>query len=485
LLFNSYIFILLFLPLTVCGYFLINKKNTKIASAYLLGMSLWFYAYFNLAYLPLIVGSIAINFGLNKLMRHVDSKGKRKAIMLLGVLLNIGVLFYYKYYDFFAENVNAVFGADMTLLNLILPLGISFFTFQQVSYMVDSYHGEVPDYPILDYALFVTFFPQLIAGPIVLHSEVVPQFMDQSKRKFNSQNFARGMFAFALGLAKKVLLADVFGIAVGYAFGNVELLDSTNAIIGAVSYVFQMYFDFSGYSDMAIGLGWMFNIELPVNFNAPLTSRNCKEFWRRWHITLGRFFTRYIYFPLGGSRKGTLRTCINSLVVFAISGLWHGANWGYVIFGLNWGIMQVVNIFVEKWWKKIPGFLQWLGMYVAVVHNAVFAQAASVKDACTLIGKMYTFDFGPIAQEITDGFRPMEVELFLYDIVGKFVSMPAWAGLALYMIGGYVLVLGVKCAAQLVREFKPNWKNALVTIALTGLSILSFSGVSTFLYFNF
>ena len=255
MLFNSYIFVLLFLPLSVAGYFLLNRRNTRLATAYLLGMSLWFYAYFNVAYLPLIVGSILVNFSLNKLMRRFTAKNARKAVMLAGVAINIGVLFYYKYYDFFATNVNSLFGTHWTLLNLVLPLGISFFTFQQVSYMIDSYKGEVPDYPLLDYALFVTFFPQLIAGPIVLHKEIVPQFMDKSKRRFQWENFSRGLYAFALGMAKKVLLADVFGIAVNYAFGNPAALNSTNALIGAVGYIFQMYFDFSGYGDMAVGLG--------------------------------------------------------------------------------------------------------------------------------------------------------------------------------------------------------------------------------------
>ena len=344
MLFNSYIFVLLFLPLSVAGYFLLNRRNTRLATAYLLGMSLWFYAYFNVAYLPLIVGSILLNFSLNKLMRRFPAQRVRKGIMLLGVFINIGVLFYYKYYDFFATNVNSLFGAHWTLLNLVLPLGISFFTFQQVSYMIDSYKGEVPDYPLLDYALFVTFFPQLIAGPIVLHSEIVPQFMDPAKRRFQWENFSRGLYAFALGMAKKVLLADVFGIAVNYAFANIPSLNSTNALIGAVGYIFQMYFDFSGYGDMAVGLGLMFNIEIPNNFLAPLRARNVREFWKRWHITLTRFFTRYVYFPLGGSRVGKWKTMRNMLAVWAFTGLWHGASWNFVL----WGLIFFVLLTLEK-----------------------------------------------------------------------------------------------------------------------------------------
>ena len=485
MLFNSYIFVLLFLPLSVAGYFLLNRRNTRLATAYLLGMSLWFYAYFNVAYLPLIVGSILVNFSLNKLMRRFTAKNARKAVMLAGVAINIGVLFYYKYYDFFATNVNSLFGTHWTLLNLVLPLGISFFTFQQVSYMIDSYKGEVPDYPLLDYALFVTFFPQLIAGPIVLHKEIVPQFMDKSKRRFQWENFSRGLYAFALGMAKKVLLADVFGIAVNYAFGNPAALNSTNALIGAVGYIFQMYFDFSGYGDMAVGLGKMFNIDIPNNFNSPLRSRNVKEFWKRWHITLTRFFTYYIYFPLGGSRRGTLRTCVNTMIVFTISGLWHGAGWGYILFGVNWGITQLIDMFVGKWWKKVPGALQWLCLHLFTVLNAVLFRAVTLGDAATLIQRIFAFDFGPLAQEIYEGFRPAEVEFVLYDILGRFVHMPDWMGAVLFFGLAYYLILFAKNTSERIRDFAPTARTMITTIVLLTLSILSFSGVSTFLYFNF
>ena len=206
MLFNSYIFVLLFLPLSVAGFFLLNRRNTRLATAYLLGMSLWFYAYFNVAYLPLIVGSILLNFSLNKLMRRFPAQRVRKGIMLLGVFINIGVLFYYKYYDFFATNVNSLFGAHWTLLNLVLPLGISFFTFQQVSYMIDSYKGEVPDYPLLDYALFVTFFPQLIAGPILKYYDIASQI---DKRQVTLPLFNEGAVRFLQGLAKKVIIANI------------------------------------------------------------------------------------------------------------------------------------------------------------------------------------------------------------------------------------------------------------------------------------
>ena len=480
MLFNSYIFVLLFLPLSVVGYFLLNRRNTRVATAYLLGMSLWFYAYFNVAYLPLIVGSILLNFSLNKLMRRFPAQRVRKGIMLLGVFINIGVLFYYKYYDFFATNVNSLFGAHWTLLNLVLPLGISFFTFQQVSYMIDSYKGEVPDYPLLDYALFVTFFPQLIAGPIVLHSEIVPQFMDPAKRRFQWGNFSRGLYAFALGMAKKVLLADVFGIAVNYAFANIPSLNSTNALIGVVGYIFQMYFDFSGYGDMAVGLGLMFNIEIPNNFLAPLRARNVKEFWKRWHITLTRFFTRYVYFPLGGSRKGLLRTCINTMVVFFVSGFWHGAGWGYILFGVNWGIAQVIDIFIEKWWKKVPGALQWLCTFAFTVMNVAFFRAATVGDAMAIFQRIGAIDIRiGSRRRFTKASAPWKWNSCC--TISSAAWLPCRIGWAscCSLAWRFYLILFSKSASERIRDFTPRAANMATTIGMLTLSILSFSGVST------
>ena len=424
MLFNSYIFVLLFLPLSVAGYFLLNRRNTRLATAYLLGMSLWFYAYFNVAYLPLIVGSILLNFSLNKLMRRFPAQRVRKGIMLLGVFINIGVLFYYKYYDFFATNVNSLFGAHWTLLNLVLPLGISFFTFQQVSYMIDSYKGEVPDYPLLDYALFVTFFPQLIAGPIVLHSEIVPQFMDPAKRRFQWGNFSRGLYAFALGMAKKVLLADVFGIAVNYAFANIPSLNSTNALIGVVGYIFQMYFDFSGYSLMAIGLGKMLGFEFPKNFDFPYISRSFTEFWRRWHMTLGSWFREYLYIPLGGNRVSKSRLYFNLFVVWAATGFWHGASWNFIF----WGLFFFVFLVIER-----MGFKQVLERHSAFSHVYVifFLLLSWALFAVTdlgMLGDLFTRMFVPVGG--VDWIYYLRNYIVVF-ILGTVLSTPALKGLYL------------------------------------------------------
>ena len=309
MLFNSYIFVLAFLPITLLGYYGFNKipkQGNTIAKSWLLVASLFFYGYFNWSYLAIIVVSILVNYVLSQMMLRSEKSTVRKIAFALGLILNIGCLFYYKYYDFFISNINTVFKTSFALTNVILPLGISFFTFQQLSYVIDSYKKKVPQYNILDYSLFVTFFPQLIAGPIVLHNEIVPQFADKENQHFNYDNFGKGIYAFSIGLAKKVLLADTFGIIANWGFGNIDTLDTVNALIVMLAYTLQIYLDFSGYSDMAIGLGYMFNIELPMNFNSPYKAITVVDFWKRWHMTLTRFFTTYIYIPLGGSRGGVL-----------------------------------------------------------------------------------------------------------------------------------------------------------------------------------
>ena len=359
MLFNSYVFMLAFLPLTLLCYFLLGRLPEKIQlnKVFLVLASFLFYGYNNPSYVPIIAGSILINYALSQLMLTQQKKALRLPLMLLGLFLNLGVLFYFKYHDFFFENLNGAFGLHLTLNHLALPLGISFFTFQQLSYVIDSYKRTVPRYNILDYSLFVTFFPQLIAGPIVLHSEIVPQFADVKNRHFNFDHFAPGLYAFARGLVKKVVIADTFAVAVEAGFADALTLNTAEAWFVAIGYTLQLYFDFSGYCDMATGVGLMFNIEIPINFNSPYKSLNIREFWQRWHVTLSRFLTTYVYFPLGGSRKGLARTCVNLMIVFLLSGLWHGAAMNYVAWGAANGALQVAESFLPRRFNEPRGRL--------------------------------------------------------------------------------------------------------------------------------
>lgn len=487
MLFNSYIFILLFFPLCLFGYFGLNHlRRYTLAQAFLLGMSLWFYGYFNPSYLAIIIVSIVANYGFTRLMEKTRSQRLKKVEMVLAVLLNIGVLFYFKYFDFFLMNMNRFFQTDFTLRSILLPLGISFFTFQQVSYVIDAYRGEVQKYDFLQYASFVVYFPQLIAGPIVTHDELIPQFMDESKKRFNWDNFARGLFMFALGLGKKVLIADTFGIAANWGFANVQALDTTNAFLTSLAYTIQIYFDFSGYCDMAIGIGEMMNLELPVNFDSPYKALSIDEFWKRWHKTLTRFFTRYVYIPLGGSRRGTLRTYLNILIVYTASGIWHGANYTYIAWGLLQGILTIGNrIWKDQIRKLHPGF-SWLTTFTLVSFSMTLFRADSIGDALVLFKAMLRMEIGPVSQQITNAFLLPELE-FLINRIPQLLYFQWYPNsLLLFFFGGAMaLILGARNAREHMLSFRPTVWNLLGTAALLFWCVMSFSGVSTFLYFNF
>ncbi|HGZ69965.1 MAG TPA: MBOAT family protein, partial [Nitratifractor sp.] len=303
MLFNSYEFIFFFLPIVYFVYFYLNKKHLVEASkAFMVFASLFFYSWWNISYLPLILVSMLFNYTLGRELstpRHLQ-KISKKALLAFGVTMNLLLLGYFKYMDFFIANINRFTGTHIELLHLALPLAISFYTFQQIAYLVDSYRGETKEYDFLNYAVFVTFFPQLIAGPIVHHSEMMPQFAKLRNKVVNLRNVALGLFIFFMGLFKKVVIADTFATWATQGFDVAKELNMLEAWSASLSYTFQLYFDFSGYTDMAIGLGLLFNIKLPTNFLSPYKATSIQDFWRRWHITLSRFLKDYIYIPLGG-----------------------------------------------------------------------------------------------------------------------------------------------------------------------------------------
>ena len=477
MLFNSYVFILAFLPVTLVGYFGLGRlcKRLPLNKVWLVGCSLVFYAYFNVRYLPIIVLSILVNYALSQGMLTVRSQGVRRLLLGLGLAGNLGVLGYYKYYDFFVENLNALAGTSFVLHHLVLPLGISFFTFQQLSYVIDSYKRTVPRYNILDYALFVTFFPQLIAGPIVLHSEIVPQFADPENRRFRFDNFAPGLYAFALGLFKKVIVADTFAQVAEWGFAAGQALNTPEAWLVALGYTFQLYFDFSGYCDMALGLGKMFNIRITQNFNSPYKSLDIKEFWQRWHMTLSRFFTTYVYFPLGGSRRGLARTCVNLMVVFLVSGLWHGAGWLFVLWGGLHGLMSVLYRLFRRPYDRLHPALRWLITFLFVTVAWVFFRAETMDSAMTVLRAMFSMEFGAINATVTNVFAtPMNLHPGYNAIMTQLWYVLALAG-----------VLGLPNTYELTDRFQPTLGRAALTVVLLVLCVLSLSGVSVFLYYNF
>ncbi len=402
MLFNSYEFIFAFLPVSVLIFILCQcSGNRRLTSSWLVFCSLFFYAWWNSSYLPLILLSIFINFNLARSMRLLN-KMKRlrssKLVLIAGISLNLLLLGYFKYADFFIGNMRFIVNIEHTSLNIILPLAISFFTFQQITYLVDTYKKQVQPHGLLDYMLFVTFFPQLIAGPIVHHKEMMPQFSSPLFLTPNTLNICKGLSIFSLGLFKKVIIADHFALLANPVFDQAVISPLPNAVVawtGAISYTLQLYFDFSGYSDMAIGLALIFGITLPFNFNSPYKAASIIEFWRRWHMTLSRFLKEYIYIPLGGNRKGYFRRLINVVITMLLGGLWHGAGWTYVLWGLMHGFYLVINHLWRSLIPPTPYFLRrvssFLGQaltFIAIIFAWVVFRSENLQAASNIITHM-------------------------------------------------------------------------------------------------
>ncbi len=344
--FNSLAFILVFLPLTVIGFYVIGAKgHHRVAVSWLVGASLLFYSWWNPAYLSLILLSILFNYAIGVTLTS-GGRTNRKLLLIAGISLNLALLGYYKYAFFIIENINIAGDFEFYIDDVALPLAISFFTFQQIAYLVDAYKKETKEYNFLYYCLFVTFFPQLVAGPIVHHKEMMPQFLSNFIYKLNDKNIAIGLTIFTIGLFKKVVIADNAALYANPVFDAVEnglAVTFFDAWLGALAYTFQLYFDFSGYSDMAIGLARLFGIRIPLNFNSPYKAVSIVDFWRRWHMTLSRFLRDYLYFPMGGNRRGKSRRYFNLIITMILGGLWHGASWTFVFWGLLHGLYLIIN----------------------------------------------------------------------------------------------------------------------------------------------
>lgn len=483
MLFNSYIFIFLFLPMVLGGFYILKRWHKySLAKVFLIGMSLWFYGYFNPWYLFIIIGSVLVNYTVYRLICGTQ---KKKLYMVLGVLINVGLLFYFKYFNFFINNLNSIFKTGFFVKTILLPLGISFFTFQQISFIVDAYKGKISDYDFIDYALFVTFFPQLIAGPIVSHDEMMPQISAIDKTSFDSETFSKGIMLFIIGLSKKVLIADVFGGAVDWGYTYHSLLTSENILLLMFLYPVQLYFDFSGYCDMAIGLGKLFMINLPSNFDSPYQSETMVEYWKRWHITLGKFLTKYIYIPLGGSRKGKAKQFLNILVVFLISGFWHGAGWTYVIWGLLHGIAQIICHLINPIIKKIPRFLNISIQFITTSFLFFFFRSESIKKAIELVKGLFSFNRSEVSPVLAGFFTRTE-----FSMAMKIFGIDNWqySGyimMILYLVLAFVLIFLCPNSGKIAASPKFKVSSAVILSCLAVWSIISLSEVSTFLYFNF
>lgn len=491
MLFNSYIFIFLFLPVVLAGYYGFNYRNKyKLSLCWLIVMSMLFYGYdynaTSVRYMVILIVSILLNYGLVKILSKVNVLLWRRILLVVGLLLNLGILFYFKYYDFFMENINGVLGTDIGLLRVILPLGISFYTFQQLSYVIDSYKRECEPYSLLEYAAYVSFFPQLVAGPIVYHDELIPQLRDKKNHVLNYTNLSKGIYAFALGLAKKVLIADTFSKVVTIGYGNIGDLNAVSVLVLMVCYTMQIYFDFSGYCDIALGIGYLFNVELPLNFNSPYKAASIEEFWKRWHMTLTRFFTKYVYIPLGGSRRGIVKKIINVLIVFLVSGLWHGANWTFILWGVINGAGNVLT-------KLFGRFFRWMPRAVGVAATFVFClfswslfRAESLAQARQLWRHLKIAGDGVLYKPMTEAFNDLVEVKFLCKIgLGGIVSQ--YPGILLVAFSLIVLAacFFMKNTQEKIAQMRYSIRQIIVIIVLMLWSILTLSDVSEFLYFNF
>lgn len=513
MLFNSYPFLLMFLPVTVGGFFLLASWRMRAAAIWLVAGSLFFYAWWDVRFLGLLIPSILANYVMAHGLAALDASGRRSQkywLLAAALAANLLLLGYFKYASFFLSSINAVFAAGIGSLNIILPLGISFFTFTQIAFLVDAARGEVRQFDFVHYSLFVSYFPHLIAGPILHYREMMPQFRSPRTYVISAENLAVGLAYLAIGLGKKCLVADNFAPDVGTVFGAAGQGTEIGALLawrGALAYTLQLYFDFSGYCDMAVGLSRLFGIRLPFNFYSPYQAAGIIEFWRRWHMTLSRFLRDYLYIPLGGNRHGTARRYLNLMVTMLLGGLWHGANWTFVLWGSVHGVYLVVN----HLWRAfrpaailaaVPARLRVAGSvaltFAAVVVAWVVFRAPDLSTAKGLLLVMA----GANGLGSATG---AEFANPLAGILGLF-GLPAHLknglDLARYAAGLFI-VLGLPNSQQIIegvgladrlgsealpglslpRRANPAWGLALGVLG--AISILTFARVSEFLYFQF
>ncbi len=463
MLFNSFEFILLFVPLTLLGYYMSSRYiSSTLSKVVLIGASLFFYSYWNIRYLPLLIFSIIFNYIMGRILIHYP----KRYLLFLGVSTNLILLGYFKYINFFIDNINSFFSTDFNFVNIVLPLAISFFTFQQISFLVDSYRKETQEYDFLNYILFVSFFPQLIAGPIVHHKEIIPQFYKSDTYRLNYSNLSKGMLVFFIGLFKKVVIADTLSAWVSPAFDVAVSVTTLESWAAAISYTLQLYFDFSGYSDMAIGLGLLFNINIPKNFDSPYKANSIIDFWRRWHMTLSRFLRDYVYIPLGGNRKGEVRRYINLFITMLLGGLWHGAGWTFVIWGGLHGLYLIINHIYRKFSNNMGMnlFISRVITFICVTVGWVFFRANTFSDAFKILKEMF----------LLDGLKFYATYYLPQGIVGLLI-----------LVLLYIVVNTMPNSLAISKRFKPTGAWLIFITFLSTICILNLNKISEFLYFQF
>ena len=489
MLFNSYTFILIFLPLVAAGYFLIYRYlSAQWARLFLLTASLCFICFWNIYFSLVIICSVLFNYSFGSaLSSSIEKGGKRKKqIFVAAIVVNILFLGFFKYFNFFIENINTIFSSHVGSLHILLPLGVSFYTFMQIAWLMDIYRHGGYRYDFLSYCLYVTFFPYVVSGPIAYHKEVIPQIQSEAAGYFNIANVSRGLFIFSIGLFKKAAIADALAIVTNGGFDVATTLTFTEAWITALSFTMQIYFDFSGYTDMAIGAALIFNVKLPINFNSPYKALNIVDFWHRWHITLSRFLRDYLYIPLGGSKKGEARTNFNIMFTFLICGFWHGASWLYMFWGFTHG---AVSIFYRYWRKlgiRMPKFLAWFLFFNFFNVSAIFFRATTWKDAFKVLKGMMGLNGILISSKLADSpfwqsFTTLGIKFGAWR-----ENLPEMDAYNYFLCVALIFfVVLAKNSNELLRNFSPGWKSALAVSLMMVAGLLLLNQSNTFLYFNF
>ena len=510
MLFNSYPFLMVYLPIFLIGFFLLGRKNQGAAVAWIGIASLAFYAWWDYRDLALLLASIVFNFAVGTKLATLAGTAPGKRLLSVAIVINLVGLAWFKYAGFAVASANALSGAAWNVPAIALPIGISFFTFTQIAFLVDAWQGKAREYNFAAYLAFVTYFPHLVAGPILHHKEMVPQFMDANILTPRARNFAIGLTIFVIGLAKKVLIADNLAPFVNDVYRSPNEPSLLLAWGSTLAYAFQLYFDFSGYSDMAVGLARMIGVRLPINFHSPYKSVNIVEFWRRWHMTLSRFLRDYLYIPLGGNRHGPARRQVNLILTMLLGGLWHGAGWNFVIWGALHGLFLAVN----HWWLSLKvrlGLKSWPGTralavlitFICVCYAWVFFRATDLPSALQIVkGMSGAYGIG-LPQALADRLpgltqwgQSVGLQFYLGG-GGRFVELWSWV-----LVAGAIAFLAPN-SQEILRRVRPALRDQTFNIPIISLpwrprtawavgvgiagaaAFLSLSNPSEFLYFQF
>ncbi len=501
MLFTTATFICLFLPIVLAGFFVIARFSHFGAALWLFLASVFFYGYWMPEFTALLLASVTGNFVMGtKISAVANGAGKSESThakrwLVLGIALNLALLAYFKYANFFIDNLNAALGSNWDIGRVILPIGISFFTFTQIAFLVDTWRKRVSEYRFIHYGLFVTYFPHLIAGPVLHHTQMMPQFKDAATYRFNNGNFTAGLLVFAIGMSKKVILADgisPYADAIFKAADTGSSPDFQEAWIGAIAYTLQLYFDFSGYSDMAIGLSWMFNVRLPFNFNSPYKATSISDFWRRWHMSLSQFLRDYLYIALGGNRKGTLRRHVNLMATMVLGGLWHGASWSFVLWGFLHGLYLGLNhgfralcseaLRTRLDASRVYALISWMLTMLSVVIAWVLFRAESLHGAGTMLRSMAWPDFGSAVSSSA------HVHVLLWNAGLSLQAGWLWCGMlsAVACLMPNSNRIGDRLQAQNAHPARAIISGASFAAVVFMLLVNSMrDSVSAFIYFNF